>query len=138
MEATVSEVHGYPLRPEGFAEPLFLTQGHKKEIAEHLAASSWLCRASEARSITKEQEPVEVIGDSRRMELRRTYRRNSGGWMRRRIAEVVERWREVDEWWSEGEYTDCLVFRVSLDSGAVVDLSLDRASRQWSLVGVVD
>lgn len=25
MEATVSEIHRYPLRPEGYAEPLFCT-----------------------------------------------------------------------------------------------------------------
>jgi hypothetical protein len=33
---------------------------------------------------------------------------------------------------------DRLVFRVLLAGGAVVDLALDRASREWLLVGVVD
>ncbi len=48
LEASVSEIHRHPLRPPGFAEPLFLGRAAKKEIAEHLACSGWLGKASEA------------------------------------------------------------------------------------------
>jgi hypothetical protein len=41
------EIHRYPLRPEGFEEPLFQTRASKVEIMEHFLQSDWLCRASE-------------------------------------------------------------------------------------------
>lgn len=134
-----AQIHRYPARPEGFSEPLFLTAAHRKEIAEHLAASGWLWKASEAGSGgTCEQEPVEVVSYRRCVEVRRQFRRPRGGWVRRRVSAVVERWREVDRWWAGEDHPDRYVFRVSLEGEAVVDLAMDRASRGWSLIGVVD
>ena len=50
MEASVSEIHRYPLRPDGFEEPLFPTRESRLEVLDHLLQSSWLSRASEAES----------------------------------------------------------------------------------------
>jgi hypothetical protein len=43
----VSEIHRYPLRPEGFEEPLFPTATSRKAVAAHLLRAPWLRRASE-------------------------------------------------------------------------------------------
>jgi hypothetical protein len=32
VEATASEIHAWPVRPEGFEEPLFRTLGSRKRI----------------------------------------------------------------------------------------------------------
>ena len=57
---------------------------------------------------------------------------------KKRIVRVLQRWREVSRWWEPERSVDRLVFRVLLAGGAVVDLALDRASREWLLLGVVD
>ncbi len=44
---SVSEIHAYPSRPEGFEEPLFPTAESNRKIAEHLLEAPWLFRASE-------------------------------------------------------------------------------------------
>lgn len=138
--AGVSEIHRYPLRPEGFEEPLFPTAGSRRAVAEHLLGAPWLCRASEvARSgcggqaAHASQEPVEV-------EYRRgLVVRGAGRRMRcrgeRRVVETLARWREVGGWWGE-EARDRVVARVLLSDGAVVDLA--REDGAWSLVGTVD
>ena len=36
MKASVSQIHSYPLRPEGFEEPLFPTLESRRAVAEHL------------------------------------------------------------------------------------------------------
>jgi hypothetical protein len=53
------------------------------------------------------------------------------------VAEVLDRWREIGEWWDENRHRDRLVFRVLLCGGAVVDLARER-SGGWLLIGVVD
>lgn len=84
MEATASEIHAYPLRPGGFAEPLFHTAESRKRILEHLAESSWLFRASETRRPEmKRPEAVSVYTG-------------------RGEGRVVASWREVDRWWEPG------------------------------------
>jgi hypothetical protein len=50
VEASVSEIHSYPLRPEGFEEPLFPGAASKRVVAEHLLQAPWLSRASEMES----------------------------------------------------------------------------------------
>lgn len=164
MEVTVTEIHEYPLRPEGFVEPLFATSESRSEIAQHLLHAPWLSRASEiekksgrtthtahtACTAHKVEEPVKLqrdAGDS--VEILRPHgphtRRCS--WRRRRIVEVLERWREVSSWWSDDDPVDRLLFRVvvagrspsghSLSGDAIVDLAVDR-SGAWTLTGVVD
>ncbi len=146
MDAAVSEIHRYPVRPEGFAEPLFLTSEHRKEIAEHLAASGWLSKASEASS----SPPDRASPEQRCHLLRRAdgvclVRRESKGqgrgrprWRKQRVREVLERWRDVRDWWEPAGGADLLLFRVLLCGGVVLDLAYERASRQWSVAGVVD
>ena len=46
MEASVSEIHCYPLRPEGFEEPLFPTRESRLAVLDHLLRAPWLSRAS--------------------------------------------------------------------------------------------
>jgi hypothetical protein len=142
QEVSVSGIHAYPLRPPGFEEPLFPTPSSRRTVAEHLLEAPWLRRASglegrageAARSLA---EPVELRNLRGRIEL---IRRGGGGrcsWRRRRVAEVLDRWREIGEWWDENRRRDRLVFRVLLCGGAVVDLARER-SGGWLLIGVVD
>ncbi len=144
LDASVSEIHRHPLRPSGFQEPLFLGQEAKKEIAEHLRESSgWLGKASEAERPLG--EPCHVLrrpggtayvvrpGPSRR--ARRT------GFVKRRVARVLERWREVRGWWDPGETGRCvdrLVFRLLLSGGAVAVVALERTTGEWLWVGTSD
>lgn len=94
MEATVSEIHAYPLRPEGYAEPLFHDQSSRKEILDHLAGSEWLDRASEAR------RP----------------RAHTGAQPTGYVA-VLASWREVDRWWEEDGGVDVIWRRVETRDG---------------------
>jgi hypothetical protein len=139
----VSEVHRYPLRPEGFEEPLFPTPESRRAVAEHLLDAPWLRRASEVerpdregRAVHVSEEPVEV--EHRRgcvfVVLPTRNRRRCCG--ERRVVEALARWREVGEWWSEEEARDRVVLRLLLWDGAVVDLA--RENGAWSLVGTVD
>lgn len=145
MEVSVSEIHRHPLRPPGFAEPLFLGRAAKKEIAEHLRESSaWLGKASEAGEPA--QEPCHVLGRPdgsaylvRVGSARPGCRRRGTRARKRRVARVIDRWREVRGWWRPGGGTDRLCFRVLLSGGAVVELALDRGEAGgWSIVRVVD
>ncbi len=143
MEASVSEIHRYPLRPDGFEEPLFPTRESRREVLDHLLLSSWLSRASEmedsysggqaARTL---REPVEVENRHGRVKIswasgRRRCRKE------RRIVEVLGRWREVRAWWDEERATDRSLVRVLLSDGSVVDLARESGGK-WFLVGVAD
>jgi hypothetical protein len=143
LDATVSEIHAYPLRPPGFEEPLFPTSESRREVAEHLARAPWLSRASEALggggcAVSRREEPVVL---SRRPGSREVtvVRRRAGrcSWRRRRVVEVVACWREIRQWWDEDTSVDRVLFRVAVSGGGVVDLALERGGG-WSLVGVVD
>ncbi len=142
---SVGEIHAYPSRPPGFEEPLFPTAGSRRAVAEHLLRAPWLERASElvcrrgGESARAPGEPVEVRESScGRVEVLRSFRvRGRCSWRRRRVARVLDSWREVGLWWDEGRRTDRLVFRVLLSGGAVVELARER-SGGWSLAGVAD
>ncbi len=143
LEATVSEIHHHPLRPPGYAEPLFLGRTAKKEIAEHLRESSgWLGKASEAEKSAG--EPCHVLrrpGGAAyliRPRSSRRARRGTPGFAKRRVARVLERWREVRGWWEPEQCVDRLVFRLLLSGGAVVDVSLERTTGEWLWVGTLD
>jgi hypothetical protein len=146
VHASVTEIHRYPLRPPGFEEPLFPTPESRRAVISHLAASSWLSKASEV-PVGGHREParLERRGDGRTYLVRlagqgcRTVRDRRQA--ARRVAEVLERWREVRGWWESGE--DRVVYRLLLSDGAVVDLALDRGEAEeragsWSLVRVLD
>lgn len=94
MEATVSEIHAYPLRPEGYAEPLFHDQSSRKEILDHLAESEWLFRASEAPK-SKVHTGAQLTG----------------------YVAVLASWREVDRWWEEDGGVDVIWRRVQRQCG---------------------
>lgn len=168
MEATVTEIHAYPSRPEGYEEPLFGGSAHDRRIMEHYLRAPWLGFASEyaagspagsnvgsGRSLaeprevrlTKEKGEVLVrpgpVGDGGGLVVRRRLRRCSvrGG----AILRVLDRWREVYRWWEDGGGRDLVVYRVELSCGAVVDLARDRSvdrsvdgAGRWLLVGMVD
>jgi hypothetical protein len=157
VEVTVTEIHEYPLRPVGFVEPLFATPESRHEIAEHLLGAPWLSRASEMRvksgsgaAAHTAEEPIRIQrhADGRVEVLRPGARRCS--WRRRRVLEVLARWREVSRWWSDDDKIDRLVFRVRVAGhspfeGGVVDLALDRSGARsgnrsggWTLTGIVD
>jgi hypothetical protein len=141
MKASVSEIHCYPLRPDGFEEPLFPTREARLEVLDHLLQSSWLSRASEVESrgghtVHAGREPVEVKNNHGRMRIswisgRRRCRKE------RRIVEVLGRWREVRAWWDEERATDRRLFRVLLSDGSVVDLARENDGG-WFLVGTLD
>ena len=138
----VSEIHAYPTRPESFEEPLFPTAESNRKIVEHLLNAPWLSRASELRGRTGEaahalDEPVELDGSREQTELVRPNAPKRCSWKKRRVGEILDRWREVGEWWDEDDHVDRLVFRVLLSGGIVVDLARER-SGEWFLVGMVD
>ena len=141
MEASVSEIHRYPLRPGGFEEPLFPTRESRLVVLDHLLQTPWLSRASELESrgghaVHARREPVEVESRSGRVRIswasgRRRCRKE------RRIVEVLGRWREVRAWWDEERATDRSLFRVLLSDGSVVDLARENGG-EWFLVGTID
>jgi hypothetical protein len=141
MEASVSEIHRYPLRPDGFEEPLFSTRESRRAVGDHLLQASWLSRASEVadrggQAAHARLESIELKGRRGRMRIvwasgRRRCRK------RCKIVEVLCRWREVRAWWDEARATDRSLVRVLLSDGAVVDLAQERGGK-WSLVGVTD
>lgn len=160
MEATVSEIHAYPMRPRDFFEPLFWSMETKREVMEHFLEASWIKRASVTRS-SGDGGTAHVFADSRReaVELRRrpegklellrgcsgpgsgpgrqTKRRRS----RKLVVGLVERWREVRNWWEGAGITDVYVYRFVLVDGSVVDVARDphvKGVGEWTLVGIVD
>ena len=153
MDASVYEIHRHPLRPAGFAEPLFLGPGDKKKIADHLARSGWLGKAGDgvpgADELGGTGEVCHVLarpdgsahlvrGFAGRPGCRpKGFARGRRCVARRRISGVIERWREVRRWWEPNRGADRLCFRLRLSDGAVVDVALDR-SGSWSLVRVHD
>ncbi len=141
----VSEIHAYPLKPEGFEEPLFATAESNRKIAEHLLEAPWLSRASELEGRTGGaahalEEPVELRNSTGRVEVVRLVggrRRCRSSWTRQRVVSVLDRWRQIGGWWNAARRVDRMVFRVLLSGGAIVDLARER-SGDWLLVGVVD
>ena len=141
MEASVSEIHRYPLRPDGFEEPLFPTRESRLAVGDHLLRASWLSRASEVedrggQAAHARLEPVELETRRGRTRVVLTSGRRRCR-KRRRVIEILCRWREVGEWWDEARATDRNLVRVLLSDGAVVDLAQERGG-EWSLVGVTD
>lgn len=151
MEASVSEIHRHPLRPPGFAEPLFLGREAKKEVAEHFRESArWLKGAAEARPGDRAGRACHVYrgADGEAWLVRSGCRRPRSRASKRRVRSVISSWREVRGWWEAGGGVDRLLFRVLLDkggvgseaegeAGAVVELALERGYG-WSLVRVLD
>lgn len=143
--ASVSEIHRYPLKPEGVEEPLWMTPEWRRSVLDHFCESSWLRRASELpRRIGSTEaahaafEPVYILCQKRGLFIVRceSSGRSSRSWRKRLIVEVVDLWREVREWWRK-DAVDRLVVRVLLYGGAVVDLARYNAE-EWVLVGIVD
>jgi hypothetical protein len=141
LEASVAEIHAYPPKPEGFEEPLFPTRESRRAVADHLLAAPWLGRASElgrgsGGSARAPREPVRVERCLGRVGISWASGRR-GRRKRRRVVEVLARWREVSAWWDEGQAKDRNVFRVLLSCGSVVDLAWEDPGG-WFLVGVED
>lgn len=140
-EVTVSDIHRYLPRPEGFEEPLFPTDESRRQVAEHLLRAPWLARASELRegsgiAAHAREEPVELSTGAGVVHV---VRRRAGrcSWRRRRVVEILDRWRCVRSWWDQQEQVDRLLFRVLLSGGVVVDLALERPGG-WLIAGIVD
>lgn len=141
METSVAEIHAYPVRPDGFEEPLFPTRESRMAVAEHLLRAPWLGRASEladrghhGRTTHARREPVEVERRRGRLWVGRASRgHDRSTW----VVELLDRWREVGRWWDEAARVDRLVLRVLLSDEAVVDLARENPGG-WFLVGVED
>ena len=141
MEASVSEIHRYPLRPEGFEEPLFPTRESRRAVLDHLLRAPWLSRVSEmeergGQAAHARYEPVEL--ENRHGRVRVTW--TSGGRRcrkRRHVVEVLGRWREVRAWWDEARAKDWSLARLLLSDGSVIDLARENDG-EWFLVGVTD
>ena len=139
MEASVSEIHSYPLRPEGFEEPLFSTRESRLAVLDHLLLAPWLSRASEieesgGQAAHARWEPVEL--ENRHGRVRIVWA--SGRCRKRRhVVEVLGRWREVRAWWDERRAKNRSLARVLLSDGSVVDLAREKDG-EWFLVGVTD
>lgn len=137
MEASTREIHGHPLRPSDFAEPLFLGREDKKEIAEYLSRSGWLGKVSETSDLEERPCHVYRVASGESWFVRPGCRRQRRRAQKRRVARVIERWREVRCWWEPEGGTDRLLFRVLLSGGVVADVALDR-HYGWSLVRILD
>ena len=141
MEASVSEIHCYPLRPEDFDEPLFPTRESRLVVLDHLLHSPWLSRASEmedrgGQAAHARYEPVEL--ENRHGRVRVTWTSGRRRCRKRRlVVEVLERWRQVWAWWDETRAKDRSLARLLLSDGSVVDLARDNDG-EWFLVGVTD
>ena len=141
MEASVSEIHRYPLRPEGFEEPLFSTRESRLAILDHLLRTSWLSRASEmeergGQAAHARYEPVEL--ENRHGRVRVTWASGRRRCRKRRhVVEVLGRWREVRAWWDETRAKNRSLARLLLSDGSVVDLARENGG-EWFLVGVTD
>ena len=140
MEASVSEIHSYSLRPEGFEEPLFPTPESRRAVMEHLLEASWLRRASEmagnsGQTAHAQRERVEVESRCGRVRVLWASGRHRCR-QKRWVVERLDRWREVRAWGDEERATNRTVVRVLLSDGVVVDLA--RESSGWFLIGVAD
>ena len=141
MEASVSEIHCYPLRPEGFEEPLFPTRESRLAVLDHLLRTSWLSRASEmeergGQAAHARWEPVELENRHGRVRIAWTSGRRRCR-KRRHVVEVLARWREVRAWWDETRAKDRSLARLLLSDGSVIDLARENDG-EWFLVGVMD
>jgi hypothetical protein len=139
MEASVSEIHSYPLRPEGFEEPLFSTRESRLAVLDHLLLAPWLSRASEieergGQAAHARWEPVELENRHGRVQMVWASGRCR---KRRHVVEVLGRWREVRAWWDERLAKNRSLARVLLSDGSVVDLARENDG-EWFLVGVTD
>ena len=141
MEASVSEIHCYPLRPEGFEEPLFPTRESRLAVLDHLLRAPWLSRASEieergGQAAHARWEPVEL--ENRHGRVRVTWASGRRRCRKRRhVVEVLGRWREVRAWWDETRAKRRSLARLLLSDGSVVDLARENGG-EWFLVGVAD
>jgi len=141
LGVTVSEIHRYSLRPEGFEETLFLTAASKRAVAKHLLRAPWLGRASDlGEGCSGEfapglKEAVELTGSDGRTEVVRAQGGGRFRWRRKRVLRALGRWRKVRCRWDEDRSVDRTVFRVLLGGGSVVELALER-SGDWFLTGV--
>jgi hypothetical protein len=138
MEASVSEIHCYPLRPGGFEEPLFPTRESRRRVLDHLLRAPWLSLASEmeggcGQAAHARREPVELENRHGRVRVARASRCRK----KRHIVEVLGRWREVRAWWDETRAKDRSLVRVLLSDGSIVDLARENEG-EWFLVGVTD
>lgn len=151
MEATVSEIHAYPQRPAGFAEPLFWGLENKREVMEHFLAASWVQRASESTSgvgrgsargyaahAADESAELKRREDGALVLERGCGRRCRNARRRRTVRRVLGCWREVRGWWEISGGCDLVLYRLLLSDGAVVDVARDLPDGDWKLVGVVD
>jgi hypothetical protein len=141
MEVSVSEIHRYPLRPEGFEEPLFPTRESRLAVLDHLLRTSWLSRASEmeergGQAAHARWEPVELENRHGRVRIAWTSGRRRCR-KRRHVVEVLARWREVRAWWDETRAKNRSLARLLLSDGSVVDLARENGG-EWFLVGVTD
>jgi hypothetical protein len=73
LRVGISEIHSYPLRPEGFEEPLFSTAASKRAVMDHLLEAPWLSRASEL------EEDRRIRTRSRRAHRVEEFSRAGGG-----------------------------------------------------------
>jgi hypothetical protein len=138
LEESVAEIHAYPVRPEGFEEPLFSTGGSRRAVAEHLLRAPWLSRASElagGRAARARREPVGVENLGGRVWVTRASGR--GRSRRAWVVEGLARWREVGWWWDEDRAADRTTARVLLSDGTVADLARENPGG-WFVVGVLD
>lgn len=104
---SVTEIHRYPRRPEGFEEPLFATPESRRAVMEHLLSAPWLSRASDlagrgADEVARRRRvPVRLVRTGGPAGVLWVVPREEGS--RRRcsvsasaVRRVLGKWREVD------------------------------------------
>lgn len=118
---------------------LFETKRSRLPVIVELLASPWIVNASQLTrgdgscAAKHAQEPVEVVWDAVRQypssfsRAGRTYR----------IDAIVQVWATERAWWDPRKRVSRRFWRV-LSRGGVYDLTYDRTSGSWLLIGIQD
>jgi len=58
--------------------------------------------------------------------------------VRRRVAEILDDWREIGEWWDQDPPEERDVYRVRTEDGGVYEIDYRRPAGRWYLYRVYD
>lgn len=57
---------------------------------------------------------------------------------RHRVAEILDWWREIGEWWNTGQLVTHTTYRVVDDAGGVYEIDFREPEGRWYLYRVYD
>jgi len=129
----------YDTTPAGQPMELFETKRSRLPIVVELLRSPWIVRASDltrkdgSSAAKRTDQPVTVEWNHERQCPQAFVRDHK----RYRIDAIIQVWATEKSWWDPRRRVSRRFFRV-LSRGGVYDLAFDRATGEWSLVGIQD